>query len=259
MREAYPFGFLGVPLKDEVRIQSTSSATGKRVAAFCTQRDIDVWDECWARSIVAAGGTNEDVVQVCCGYGLFTGGPGPNGGSHEAGSPTFPMSSGSTERKDQFLCDLGSTFCAVRPYAAYIDETVKEKGVRDPLQLKSGIFGAEAWSGGMREEIQKLLGLQAFVIYGLTGIAGPCVSLECDAHAGMHINGDHFYPEIISPATGEVPGRRSWRARLHMPCQESLPAPPVSHARPYLPYAREVRVRTYAGASRLCREGRTTC
>lgn len=205
LREAYPYGLLGVPIEDAVRIQSTSGTTGKRVVAFYTQDDIDLWDECCARAIVAAGGTNEDVVQVCYGYGLFTGGPGLNGGSHKVGSLTLPMSSGNTERQIQFLTDLGSTIlCCTPSYAAYIGEMVKEKGVRDQLALKAGIFGAEAWSEGMREEIQDLLGLQAFDIYGLTEISGPGVSFECDAHAGMHINEDHFIPEIIDPVTEEV-------------------------------------------------------
>ena len=205
LRDEYPYGFLGVPIEDAVRIQSTSGTTGKRVVAFYTQPDLDIWDECCARSIVAAGGTREDVVQVCYGYGLFTGGPGLNGGSHKVGSLTLPMSSGNTERQIQFLTDLGATIlCCTPSYAAFIGETVRDKGVRDQLVLKSGIFGAEAWSEGMREEVQDLLGLEAFDIYGLTEITGPGVSFECDQHAGLHINEDHFIPEIIDPATGEV-------------------------------------------------------
>ena len=131
LREAYPFGLLATDLKDCVRIHSTSGTTGKRVVAFYTQNDIDVWDDCTARAIVAAGGSNEDIVQVCYGFGLFTGGAGLNGGSHKVGSLTLPMSSGNTDRQIQFMMDLGSTIiCCTPSYAAYIGETLKEKGYK---------------------------------------------------------------------------------------------------------------------------------
>ncbi len=205
LREAYPYGLLAKPLGDCVRIQSTSGTTGKRVVAFYTQHDIDLWEECCARAIMAAGGTNEDVVQVCYGYGLFTGGPGLNGGSHKVGSLTLPMSSGNTDRQLQFMCDLGATIlCCTPSYAAYLAESVHERGLRDQIQLKSGIFGAEAWSEAMRRDVQEKLGIKAFDIYGLTEICGPGVSYECSAQTGMHINEDHFIAEIIDPITGEV-------------------------------------------------------
>ncbi len=205
LREAYPYGLLAMPLRDCVRIQSTSGTTGRRVVAFYTQHDIDLWDECCARAIVAAGGTKDDVVHVCYGYGLFTGGPGLNGGSHKVGSLTLPMSSGNTERQIQFMCDLGSTIlCCTPSYAAYLGETIKEKGLQDKIKLKAGIFGAEAWSEEMRQDIQNLLGIKAYDIYGLTEISGPGVSFECSEQTGMHINEDHFIAEIIDPNTGEV-------------------------------------------------------
>ena len=205
LRQAYPYGLLAVPLKDCVRIQSTSGTTGRRVVAFYTQHDIDLWDECCARSIVAAGGTNEDVVHVCYGYGLFTGGPGLNGGSHKVGSLTLPMSSGNTDRQIQFMCDLGSTIlCCTPSYAAYLAESIIERGLRDQIKLKAGIFGAEAWSEEMRQDIQNKLGIKAYDIYGLTEISGPGVSFECGDQHGMHVNEDHFIPEIIDPNTGEV-------------------------------------------------------
>ncbi|MDE5831819.1 MAG: phenylacetate--CoA ligase [Desulfovibrio sp.] len=205
LREAYPYGMLARPLKDCVRIQSTSGTTGKRVVAFYTQHDLDVWEDCCARAIVAAGGTDEDVVHVCYGYGLFTGGPGLNGGSHKVGSLTLPMSSGNTERQVQFLCDLEATIlCCTPSYAAYIGETVNEKGLRDKIKLKAGIFGAEAWSEEMRRDIEKSLGIKAHDIYGLTELCGPGVSFECSEQTGMHINEDHFIAEIINPETGEV-------------------------------------------------------
>lgn len=206
LREAYPYGLLGTDLKNCVRIQSTSGTTGKRVVAFYTQHDIDLWEECCARAIVAAGGTNEDVCQVCYGYGLFTGGPGLNGGSHKVGCLTLPMSSGNTDRQIQFMMDLGATIlCCTPSYAAYIGESLAEAGYSpSDNKLKAGIFGAEPWTEEMRKRIEKSLGIKAYDIYGLTETSGPGVSFECEEQTGMHINEDHFYAEIIDPETGEV-------------------------------------------------------
>ena len=206
LRDAYPYGLLGTDLKNCVRIQSTSGTTGRRVVAFYTQKDVDLWEECCARAIVAAGGTNEDVCQVAYGYGLFTGGPGLNGGSHKVGCLTLPMSSGNTERQIQFMTDLHATIlCCTPSYAAYIGETVKEMGLTpDDLDLKAGIFGAEPWTEEMRRDIEKSLGIKAYDIYGLTETTGPGVSFECEEQTGMHINEDHFLAEIIDPDTGEV-------------------------------------------------------
>ena len=206
LRDAYPYGLMGKPLKDCVRIQSTSGTTGKRVVAFYTQHDIDLWEDCCARAIMAAGGTDEDVCQVSYGYGLFTGGPGLNGGSHKVGCLTIPTSSGNTERQIGFIKDLSTTIlCCTPSYAAYLGESMKEMGMGpDDIPLKAGIFGAEAWSEEMRQDIQKTLGIKAYDIYGLTELSGPGVSFECSAQAGMHINEDHFIAEIIDPDTGEV-------------------------------------------------------
>ena len=206
LREAYPYGLLGTDLKNCVRIQSTSGTTGKRVVAFYTQKDIDMWEECCARAIVAAGGTNEDVCQVCYGYGLFTGGPGLNGGSHKVGCLTLPMSSGNTDRQIQFMMDLNATIlCCTPSYAAFIGESLAERGYRpEDNKLKAGIFGAEPWTEEMRRGIEKSLGIKAYDIYGLTETSGPGVSFECEEQKGMHINEDHFYAEIINPETGEV-------------------------------------------------------
>ena len=206
LREAYPYGLMARPLSDCVRIQSTSGTTGKRVVAFYTQHDIDIWEDCCARAIVAVGGTKDDVCQVCYGYGLFTGGPGLNGGSHKVGCLTLPMSSGNTERQIQFMLDLQSTIiCCTPSYAAYIAETLKEMGhTTDDISLKAGIFGAEAWTEEMRRDIEKSLGIKAYDIYGLTELAGPGVSFECEEQTGMHINEDHYIAEIIDPDTGEV-------------------------------------------------------
>ena len=205
LRDAYPYGLLATPLSDCVRIQSTSGTTGRRVVAFYTQHDLDLWEECCARAIAAAGGTKDDVVHVCYGYGLFTGGPGLNGGSHKIGSLTLPMSSGNTDRQIQFMCDLGSTIlCCTPSYAAYLAESIWERGLQDQIKLKAGIFGAEAWTEEMRRDIEQKLGIQAFDIYGLTEISGPGVSFECSEQTGMHINEDHFIAEVINPQTGEV-------------------------------------------------------
>ena len=205
LREAYPYGLCAKPLSECVRIQSTSGTTGRRVVAFYTQHDIDLWEDCCARAITAAGGTNEDVCQVCYGYGLFTGGPGLNGGSHKVGCLTLPMSSGNTERQLQFMTDLGATIlCCTPSYAAYLAESAIESGLRDKLKLKAGIFGAEAWTEEMRHDIEEKLGIKAYDIYGLTELSGPGVSFECEEQRGMHINEDHFIAEIIDPVTEEV-------------------------------------------------------
>ena len=206
LRDAYPYGLLAKPLDDCVRIQSTSGTTGRRVVAFYTQNDVNLWEDCCARAIVAAGGSKKDVCQVAYGYGLFTGGPGLNGGSHKVGCLTLPMSSGNTERQIQFMMDLSATIiCCTPSYAAYIGETLKEQGYKpEDIPLKAGIFGAEPWTEEMRHQIEATLGIKAYDIYGLTETSGPGVSFECEEQTGMHINEDHFLAEIIDPDTGEV-------------------------------------------------------
>lgn len=206
LRDAYPYGLLAKPLEECVRIHSTSGTTGRRVVAFYTQHDIDLWEDCCARALMAAGATKGDVCQVSYGYGLFTGGSGLNGGSHKVGCLTLPMSSGNTERQLQFMNDLNATIlCCTPSYAAYLGESLKEKGYTpEDIPLKAGIFGAEPWTEEMRRDIEKSLGIKAYDIYGLTEISGPGVSFECSAQTGMHINEDHFIAEIINPETGEV-------------------------------------------------------
>ena len=206
LREAYPYGLLAKPLDECVRIHSTSGTTGRRVIAFYTQHDVDLWEECCARAIVAAGGSKKDVCHVAYGYGLFTGGAGLHGGSHKVGCLTLPMSSGNTERQAQFMMDLQSTIlCCTPSYAAYIGEYLKEQGYKpEDIPLKAGIFGAEPWTEEMRQNIQNTLGIKAYDIYGLTETSGPGVAFECSEQSGMHINEDHFIAEIIDPDTGEV-------------------------------------------------------
>ena len=205
LRDQYPYGLLAKPLSDCVRIQSTSGTTGRRVVSFYTQHDLDLWEDCCARAICAAGGTKDDVCQISYSYGLFTGGPGLNGGSHKVGCLTLPMSSGNTDRQLQFMTDLGSTIiCCTPSYAAFLAESIHERGLSDQIKLKAGIFGAEAWTEEMRHDIEQSLGIKAYDIYGLTEISGPGVSFECSEQKGMHINEDHFIAEIINPQTGEV-------------------------------------------------------
>ncbi|MBO6008675.1 MAG: phenylacetate--CoA ligase, partial [Lachnospiraceae bacterium] len=202
----YPDGLLGVPKKDVVRIHSTSGTTGKRVIAYYSQEDLDLWETCCARALVAAGATEEDLVQVSYGYGLFTGGLGLHGGSQKVGCMTVPMSSGNTERQIMFIQDLNaSIICCTPSYAAYLGESMKEMGLTPAdIPLKAGIFGAEAWSEEMRKSIEAALGIKAYDIYGLTELSGPGVAYECSEQHGMHINEDHFIAEIIDPDTLEV-------------------------------------------------------
>ncbi len=167
-----------------------------------------MWADCTARAIVAAGGSNEDVIQIAYGYGLFTGGMGLHDGARKVGCMTLPMSSGNTERQIQFMHDLKATIlCCTPSYAAYLGEALKESGLTPKdINLKAGIFGAEPWTESMRKDIEKSLGIKAYDIFGLTELSGPGVSYECEEQAGMHINEDHFYAEIINPETGEVLG-----------------------------------------------------
>ncbi len=206
LRKTYPYGLLAVPLKDCVRIHSTSGTTGKRVIAYYTQADIDMWNDCTARALAAAGGTDEDICHIAYGYGLFTGGAGIDGGSHKLGCLTVPASSGNTERQIMFIMDLKATIlCCTPSYAAYLAESMKEMGYGpEDIPLKIGIFGAEAWSEEMRRDIEQTLGIKAYDIYGLTELSGPGVAFACSAQDGMHINEDHFLAEIIDPDTGEV-------------------------------------------------------
>lgn len=206
LRNNYPDGLVAVPRSKCVRVHATSGTTGKRVMAFYTQHDIDLWTDCCARAITAVGGSEEDVCQIAYGYGMFTGGIGLDQGSRRVGCLTVPISSGNTERQIQFIRDLGATIlCCTPSYAAYLGESMHEMGMTpDQIPLKAGIFGAEAWSEEMRQDIQKTMGIKAYDIYGLTELSGPGVAFECSAQSGMHINEDHFIAEIIDPDTGEV-------------------------------------------------------
>ena len=205
LRDNYPFGMIAVPKEQLVRIHASSGTTGKQTVVGYTKNDIDVWAKGAARALVAAGATKSDYIHVSYGYGLFTGGLGLHYGAEMLGATAIPVSSGNTKRQVDILRDYGSDFlCCTPSYAMYIGETVRDMGI-DPktLKLRGGIFGAEAWSENMRLEIEKILDIKAYDIYGLSEIAGPGVSFECKEQTGMHINEDFFYPEIIDPETGE--------------------------------------------------------
>lgn len=205
LRDYYPFELLAVPKKDIVRIQASSGTTGKQIVSGYTRHDLDDWANGFARQLIAAGGSDESIVQVSYGYGLFTGGLGAHGGAEKVGAMVVPTSSGNTERQIRLMCDLGVThLCCTPSYAMYLGEAVAEAGVKDQLKLKAGIFGAEPWTEEMRKNIEEALGIKAHDVYGLTEIMGPGVSYECSQQEGMHICEDMFIPEIIDPDTGEV-------------------------------------------------------
>ncbi len=205
LRDYYPYGLFAVPLKDIVRVHASSGTTGKQIVVGYTRHDLDMWSDCFARQLTAAGATDEDFVQVSYGYGLFTGGLGAHDGTQKIGATVIPTSSGNTQRQIQTMIDFGTTLlCCTPSYAMYLGETIAEMGVKDKLHLKAGIFGAEPWTEDMRHAIENLLGIKAYDIYGLSEIMGPGVAYECECQNGMHVNEDMFIPEIIDPDTGEV-------------------------------------------------------
>ena len=205
-RDTYPYGLLAVPLRDVVRLHASSGTTGKQIVAGYTRRDLDIWADCCARALTAAGCDENDVVHVSYGYGLFTGGLGADGGAMKLGATTVPVSSGNTQRQITILQDFGSTIlCCTPSYALHIAEVLHQNGLtKDDIHLKAGIFGAEPWTNEMRRQIEEQLGIKAFDIYGLTEIIGPGVAFECGEQTGMHINEDHFIVEVIDPETGRV-------------------------------------------------------
>jgi len=203
LRDNYPFGMFSVPMSEIVRIHASSGTTGKSTVVGYTRKDLNMWSEVVTRSLVEAGIHRNDIVQVAYGYGLFTGGLGLHYGTENLGATGIPISGGNTEKQIQLMQDFGTTAIACTPsYALYLAEVMGEKKVSpDSLNLRVGIFGAEPWSENMRREIEAKLKIKAIDIYGLSEIIGPGVSCECEEQAGMHINEDHFYPEIIDPET----------------------------------------------------------
>lgn len=206
LREVYPFGMFAVPLSEIVEIHSSSGTTGKPVVMGYTLRDIEVWKEVMARSLVAIGSTKEDIIQIAYGYGLFTGGLGFHYGALALGATIVPASAGNTKRQIELMRDFGTTIlCCTPSYALYLAEYAQDEIGIDPssLKLRAGSFGAEMWTEEMRKEIERRFGLKAYNVYGLTEIIGPGVAHECETQEGLHIWEDHFYPEIIDPDTGE--------------------------------------------------------
>lgn len=212
MRDNYPYGLFAVPPSEIIRIHASSGTTGKPTVVGYTQRDLGIWSEVMARTLTAAGVNRQSFLQVAYGYGLFTGGLGIHYGAELVGASVIPISSGNTSRQIALLCDFGTTALACTPsYALHLAEAMRDMGI-DPAQtaLKTGIFGAEPWTEEMRQEIERQLGIKAIDIYGLSEIIGPGVACECAMQDGMHINEDHFYPEVIDPQSGAVlpPGEK---------------------------------------------------
>ena len=206
LRDNYPFGLFAVPMSEIVRIHASSGTTGRPTVVGYTRKDLTSWSEVIARTFAAANVGHNDFVQVAYGYGLFTGGLGLHYGAEKVGASVIPISGGNTQRQIQLMRDFGTTVLACTPsYALYIAETLAESKIdRSELKLKAGIFGAEPWTENMRKEIESKLGIKAIDIYGLSEIIGPGVASECECQNGLHINEDHFYPEIVDPETGEV-------------------------------------------------------
>ena len=206
LRDTYPFGLFAVPMKEVVRLHASSGTTGKQIVVGYTKNDMELWADCFARALVAAGATADDIVHVSYGYGLFTGGLGADGGAMRIGATAVPVSTGNTQRQITIMRDFGSTvLCCTPSYALHIAEVLHESGLtKDDIHLKAGIFGAEPWTNEMRRQIEEMLGITAYDIYGLTEVLGPGVAFECSEQMGMHINEDHFIVEVIDPDTGEV-------------------------------------------------------
>jgi len=206
LRDTYPFGLFAVPMSEVVRLHASSGTTGKPIVVAYTAEDLNVWQTVMKRSFAAAGLSGRDIIQVAYGYGLFTGGLGAHYGAEGLGAAVVPASGGNTRRQVMLIRDFGVTaVCCTPSYFIHMIEEANQQGIDlRELPLRVGIFGAEPWSAGMRERIEKGAGIEAFDIYGLSEITGPGVAIECSCHHGLHVFEDYFYPEIIDPDTGEV-------------------------------------------------------
>ena len=206
LRDNYPFGLFTVPQSEVVRIHASSGTTGKPTVVGYTQQDLETWAEVVARSLTMAGIHSGDTIQIAYGYGPFTGGLGLHYGAEKVGATVIPISTGNTKKQLQFMTDFGATVLACTPsYAAHLGESILKEGI-DPSEIKlhTGVFGAEPWTNEMRKEIEQLLRIKAYDIYGLSEVIGPGVSMECECQCGNHVHEDHFIPEIIHPETLEV-------------------------------------------------------
>ncbi len=207
LRDTYPFGLFAAPQSEIVRVHASSGTTGKATVVGYTRKDIDIWSECVARCLTGAGLTNNDIIQVAYGYGLFTGGLGAHYGAENLGATVVPMSTGNTKKLTTMMKDFGVTGIACTPsYLLHIAETLEEDGDLDKIKLKAAVCGAEPWTEQMRLQIEEKLHINAFDIYGLSEIMGPGVACDCIYHKGLHVHEDHFYPEIVSAETLEPVG-----------------------------------------------------
>jgi len=206
LQDGYPYGFFAVPLRDVVRLHSSSGTTGKPTVVGYTRKDLDVWSELIARLLYAGGVSQEDIIQISFGYGMFTGGFGLHYGAEKIGATVVPVSSGNTSRQIMIMKDFGTTALVCTPsYSLFLAESIQEAGIsKDDLKLRFGLFGGEPWTESMRRQIEKRLGILATDNYGLSEVMGPGVSYECQEQKGMHLAEDHFLFEIIDPDTGEV-------------------------------------------------------
>lgn len=207
LRDNYPYGMFAMPKENIVRLHASSGTTGKATVVGYTARDIRNWANCMARSFTSVGLNQKDMIHIAYGYGLFTGGLGAHYGAEQLGAVAIPMSGGSTKRQVQLMRDFGATaLCCTPSYALYLAEAGLDAGINfKELPLRIGVFGAEPWTEVMRHEIEEKLAIKAYNIYGLSEVMGPGVACECESSAAghMHIQEDHFYPEIIDPVTGE--------------------------------------------------------
>ncbi len=203
LRDNYPFNLFSVPMSEIVRLHASSGTTGKPTVVGYTRKDINTWSEVMARTFTGAGVHKHDFIQIAYGYGLFTGGLGAHYGAEKVGASVIPISGGNTEKQLQLMEDFGTNVIACTPsYALYLAEMMKDMNIdRSKLKLRVGVFGAEPWTETMRREIEERLGIKAIDIYGLSEIIGPGVSFECEHQCGLHINEDHFIPEIVDPVT----------------------------------------------------------
>ncbi len=206
LRENYPFGLFASPKRDIVRIHASSGTTGRATVVGYTRSDIELWAEVVARCLTGASVTANDMIQVAYGYGLFTGGLGLHYGAELLGATVVPISGGNTRRQIQLMRDFGASVLACTPsYALHLVDALREAGIdKAELKLRVGIFGAEPWTEGMRQKIESELGIIAIDIYGLSEIVGPGVACECVKRQGLHVQDDHFYPEVIDPDTGQT-------------------------------------------------------
>ena len=206
LRDNYPFGLFTVPQQDVVRIHASSGTTGKPTVVGYTKHDIEIWAEVVARGLTMAGIHSGDTIQISYGYGAFTGGLGLHYGAEKVGATVIPISTGNTKKQLQFMTDFRATILACTPsYAAHLGESILKEGISpEEIRLRTGVFGAEPWTNEMRREIEKLLRIKAYDIYGLSEVIGPGVSMECSCQCGNHVFEDHFIPEIIDPETLEV-------------------------------------------------------